>query len=58
MLMCSFNDQAQNCAVTEIRGAGNHICAVKATGKLSAREAERGRSIWIATEQDIEAYGV
>lgn len=51
MLMNPFNDQAQNYAVTENRRAGNCICVIYtvATERLLAREAEKGRSIWIAT---------
>lgn len=58
MVMYSFNDQAQNCAVTENRIARNCICAMKHTGKLLVSEVEKGRSIWIATKQDIEGYMV
>lgn len=47
--MCAFNDQAQNCAVTESRGAGNWICSVKHTGKLLATEVGKGRSVWICS---------
>lgn len=36
--MYPFNDQAQICAATENRRAGNCICVMKDTGKLLAKE--------------------